>query len=78
MGKQKFSSSTESLFLITQCNCTSIGSYSTKKQTNGSAAVREPMAMQPAKMGGASGYTSARFAAASQISSKELTEECSS
>ncbi len=30
------------------------------------------------KMGGASGYISGRFAATSQISSKEATEECSS
>ncbi len=34
-------------FLITQCNCTSIGSGSNKKWTNGSAAVHKPMAMQP-------------------------------
>jgi len=35
-------------FLITQCNCTSIGSCSTKTRTNGSAAARKIMAMQPA------------------------------
>ncbi len=34
-------------FLITQCNCMSIGSGSNKKLTNGSAAVHKPMAMQP-------------------------------
>ncbi len=37
-----------SLFIITQWNCTSIGSCSTKKRTNGSAAGCEPMAIQPA------------------------------
>ncbi len=37
-----------SLCIITQWNCTSIGSCSTKKRTNDSAAAREPLAMQPA------------------------------
>ncbi len=39
-----------SLFLITQCNCTSIGLLKKrKKRTNGSVvAACEPMAMQPA------------------------------
>ncbi len=35
-------------FIITQWNCTSIGSCSPKKQTNGSVVAHEPMAMQPA------------------------------
>ncbi len=57
-GKNIFFLFNWSLFLIMQWNYTSIGSCRTKKWTNGSASARKPMAMQSAKMGGASGYIS--------------------
>ncbi len=48
MGKNNFFPLQLKPFLITQCNCMSIGSCSTKKQTNGSAAARKPMAVAAA------------------------------
>ncbi len=66
MGKCLFSPELKS-YLITQWNCTTIGSCRCRKQTNGSAAeLHEPMATIraniPAETGGASGYISGRFA----------------
>ncbi len=68
-GKKLFFLFNWSLFIITLWNCTSNDSFRTKKWTNGLAAAREPIAMQPAKMGGASSYINGRFSVASQISS---------
>ncbi len=66
MGKCLFSPELKS-YLITQWNCTTIGSCRCRKRTNGSAAeLHEPMATIraniPAETGGASGYISGRFA----------------
>ncbi len=72
-AKQIFSSSTEAFFNhAVYSNCTSIGTCSAIKTNQWLGSGVEPMAMQPAiawQIGVASGYISARFAAASQISS---------
>ncbi len=64
MGKCLFSPELKS-YLITQWNCTTIGSCRCRK-TNGKAELHEPMATIPANIpaetGGASGYISGRFA----------------
>ncbi len=73
-----FSSSTEAYFnhaVITARRLVRVGF---KKMNQSTVVACEPMAMQPAKIGGPSGYIISCSATASQISSKKATEACSS
>ncbi len=59
--EQLFSSSTEAFFNSRSVTARPLVRAVLKKKNNGSVAACKPMAMQPAKIGGASGYIGGRI-----------------